>query len=186
MIEAPTINYQSGHSLTILDHRLHHPMGRWRFWGGLLIALAVLGMILFPEQRSTEPAALLLPVITAATGTVLLVAAGKGEVKAVALAHLDHNVGVLEVFSSASSLLEGQDLEIWLEEIQDVLFGMTLWHRETNARDKSRAFSVCVRLYNGSIIPIIEATAGAEVAFRIARTLSDNVGVPIHQTGMGA
>ena len=160
-------------------------MGKWRFWGIVLIGVALFSLIVFPEHRSTDPASLMLPLLTAATGTVLLVTAGKGSIEPVALAHIDSKAGTLEVFARASTLLEGENREVWIDEIHDVLFGMTLWPSGKETRIKSRAFSVCVRLYNGNIIPIIEATTREEAAFRIARTLSEVAEVPVHQTGMG-
>ena len=88
VIENPQIVVSANSGLTISDRRHHHPMGHWKFWGGILVGLAIISIIVFPEQRGTNPAELMLPLLTATVGSILMVASGKASVKQVPLANL--------------------------------------------------------------------------------------------------
>jgi len=184
MIENPQTAVRDG-ALVVLDNRTHHPRSNMRFWGGVLIALAVVSMLVFPEFRGTDPTHLMVPAVTASVGTTLLLLAGRAKQQRVPLAELHPERGLLQIHPAASTQFADLQRHIWFGEIHDVLFGMTRFPASEGSSIMIEAFSVCVRLYDGSILPVVEATPDKGPAFVIARELSETLGVPIHQTGLG-
>ena len=184
MIENPHTTVRDG-SLLVLDDRTHHPRANMRFWGGVLIALALVSMVIFPEFRGTDPVHLMVPAVTASVGTTLLLLAGRAKREQVPLAELHPERGLLQILPAASSQFADLQRQIWFGEIHDVLFGMTRFPARQGSSIMVEAFSVCVRLYDGSILPVVEATPDKGPAFVVAQQLSEALGVPIHQTGLG-
>ncbi|MEL6182719.1 MAG: hypothetical protein AAFS10_27425 [Myxococcota bacterium] len=184
MIENPTTAVRQG-TLLVYDNRTHHPRANMHFWGGVLIAVAIMSMVIFPEFRSTDPTQLMVPAVTASVGTALLLFAGRSRQQPIPLAELRPEQGLLQILPAASSQFSDIQRQIWLSEIHDVLFGMTRFPMNQGSPVTIEAFSVCVRLYDGSILPVVEATPRKGPAFLVAQELSEALGVPIHQTGLG-
>lgn len=184
MIHKPVILPGPG-SLTVADHRHDQPRERLRFWGMVLLGLAFLSVLMVPQFRSTDPQALLVPGLTAALGAVFWVLAGRAEEKRVPLAHVSATEGLVRILPTASSQFQDVSREVWFDEVEDVLFGMTLFPVSPGSDVRVEAFTVCLRLFDGTILPVVEASLDKAAPFHVATVLSETLGVPVHQTGLG-
>ena len=186
MIEEPTTRPE-GSTTLIFDHRTATSGQRLRFWGAFLIGATALMTVAVPRWRSfDEPIDLIVPLVTVAVGSILILLGGRPTRLEVPLARLMPQDGLMRVYASASEVLEGQDRDIWMDEIREVLFGLTRFPLNPARPEITvEAFTVCLLLYDGSIVPVVEATGDKLVAFNLANAMGESLGVPMSQTGLG-
>ncbi len=185
MIDQPVVELH-GDRAVVLDRRVHHPGAKTRFWGGLLIALAILGCILVPSVRNfDEPIDILVPLVTAVAGAVMLLVSGKPSTRDVSLAEIQLEDSVIHVTGNAAKVMPPQGRNILVDEVENIIFGMTRYPLENDKRVRIEAFTVCLSLFDGSIVPVVEATTEKVAAYRVAKFLSESLRLGIIQTGAG-
>jgi len=188
MIEQPRISHDPAqHTLSIVDDRADRRGSALRFWGGVAIAVAAVIYFVNPNVRGVgDGAELILVLATAAVGAVMIAFAGRPKRLTVKLAEARVEDARIQIFPAASSQFKGLQRDIWFEEIGAVVFGMTRFPRDEGRNAPLvEAFSVCLRLFDGSVVPLIEATTDKSQGFLVARQIAETVGVPIEQTGLG-
>ena len=186
MIDKPTIR-ADGDSTLLVDLRTLAIGQRLRFWGMLLIGGSVLMTIMVPSWRNfDEPLDAFIPLLTVAAGAVFILLGGRPGVTEVPLARLMPLDGLVRIYSNASPVLEGRDRDIWTDEVREILFGLVRYPRDLARPEVTvEAFTVCLNLYDGSIVPLVEAAPDKLVTFNIARAIGAALDVPVSQTGLG-
>lgn len=159
-----------------------------RFWGALAIAAAAAIFLLRPSLHGVSDMwGFALVVATAAVGAIMIAAAGRPQTREIHLAEIRPDDSLVEIFPEASSEFDGLRRTIWFEEIAHIVFGMTRFplHSGKNA-PRVEAFTVCLHLFDGSVVPVVEATTDKNNGFLVARQLSESLGVPIQDAGLAA
>lgn len=185
MIDNPIVRLD-GQRLLVIDMRRHHPGAALSFWGVVVMLGVVIAMLLIPSWRQwSEPSGLVVPLMTFAVGTVLLMIGGRPRLREVMLAEVALEDRQLTVWPAASSLLEGKARRLWLDEIDTLLYGLTRFPLEREGGVEVEAYTVCLRLFDGAIIPVVEATVDKKVALDVASALSRALEIPVEQVGIG-
>ncbi len=172
----------------ITEHRKETRGNALRFWGGLAIAAAAALFIIQPRLHGVGDAwGFAFVVALAATGAVMIAAGGRPATLEIQLAEIRPDDGQIEIFPEASTEFDDLRRTIWFEEIAHVVFGMTRFplHKGKGA-PRVEAFTVCLHLFDGSVVPVVEATTDKNNGFLVARQLSESIGVPIQEAGLGA
>jgi hypothetical protein len=171
----------------LVDRRSHHPGQRWRFWGGLLMALSVASFLFVPSlRRFDDLGEVALALGTAAVGAGVMLFAGKPTVREVELALVEPDEGWMEIRPAASSVLP-QGRALRFEEVRHVVFGMTRHPMELERPQiKVEAFTVCLELHDGAVLPVVEACPEKLTAYQVATFLSQTLRAPLLQAGLGA
>lgn len=188
MIEQPSISHDPAtHTWSVIDDRADKTGSGLRFWGGVAIAVAAIFYFISPNVRGVgDMWGLVMVLSVAAVGAIMIAVAGRPRRKRVKLAEVRVEAGIVAIFPEASSQFEGLRRDIWFQEIGAVVFGMTRFPlEERRAAPNVEAFSVCLRLFDASIVPLIEATTDKSQGFLVARQVAETIGVPIEQTGLG-
>lgn len=172
----------------VIDQRSDSRGNALRFWGGLAIAAALAIFVLRPQLHDvSDPWGLAMVVGVAAVGAVMIAAAGRPKTSRVNLAEVRLDEGVVEIFPEASTEFTDLRRTVWFEEVAYVVFGLTRFPLHSGkGAPRVEAFTVCLHLFDKSVIPVIEATTDKSNGFLIARQLSEALGVPIEQAGIGA
>ncbi len=186
MIEQPTISHDEG-TILILDHRFDRSGQRLRFWGGVLIGGALLLTFLVPSwRRFDDPIDLVIPLSTVVIGSILIMLAGRPTARQIPLGRVMPQDGLVRVYAAASRVMGGRDRDIWIDEVESVLFGMTRYPMdEARPEVKVEAFTLCLTLYDGSVVPLIEASPDKGASYAVALAVGESLGVPVIQAGLG-
>jgi hypothetical protein len=187
MNDKPSVQ-ESSDGWVVVDHRKVHPGARMGFWGGLMMGGSSVSCLAVPVLRRFEDMGwTLLVVATFALGAMLLVAGGKPEEKIVELAHLDADHAEIHVRAEASALMPAGGRAVGFDEVRSVVFGATRFPPDLAKPEiKVEAFTVCLELYDGSVLPVVEASPQRVESFQVARFLSHATGAPMLQAGLGA
>jgi hypothetical protein len=157
------------------------------FWGLMCIVGTAVAMLLVPSLRNFyEPMDVVVPAIAVLTGVGLLVAAGRPNPSLVLLAHVDREEGTIRVTGDTAPVMQGQERVVWHDEIASIVFGLTRYEFEHKKGVTVEAFTVCLRLFDGSVLPIVEASPLKQELFEVAKALSAVCHAPIEQAGLGA
>ncbi len=157
------------------------------FWGLMCIVGTAVAMILVPGLRNFyQPMDVVVPAIAVLTGVGLIIAAGRPNPQLVVLAQVDREEGTIRVTGDAAPIMEGKSRTVWLDEVASIVFGLTRYEFEDKKGVSVEAFTVCLRLFDGSVLPVVEASPLKQELFEVAKALSAVSQAPIEQAGLGA
>ncbi len=171
----------------VVDHRPHHPGQRVGFWGGLLMALSAVACIMIPGVRRFEDmTGVILVLSVAAVGAVMLLLSGRPTIETIPLASLDLDHGRMKIYQEASSVIPPEGRELWFDEVRHVVFGMTRYPMDERKPDiRVEAFTVCLEMMDGAVLPVIEASPEKLASYKVATWLSEATRAPVLQAGLG-
>lgn len=172
----------------VVDRRQDHAGQRWRFWGGVLMGLAAVIVIAVPALRRFEDTAGMVMVLAvAALGAGLIMLGGKPQERVVELARLDTDRGVVHILPEAALVYQGQGRQVHFDEVKHIVFGMTRYPLDMERPDiKVEAFTVCLELFDGAVLPVVEASSDKMHSHQIATFLSQALRAPVLPAGLGA
>lgn len=157
------------------------------FWGLFCIGGTAVAMLLVPSLRNFyEPMDIVVPGLALLVGVALLLAAARTTSTLVELARVNLQEGTVVITGDVAPIMQGQSRRIWMDEIASVIFGMTRYEVESRKGVTVEAFTVCLRLFDGSILPVVEASPLKQELFEVAKALSAVCHAPIEQAGLGA
>ncbi len=152
----------------------------------VLMGGTFLMMMLVPSWRDfAEPVNMVVPLMTFAFGAILLAVGGRPTRREISLARVTPQDARLHIYPQASSMMEGQTRSVWFDEVEAIWFGMTRFELEQGSEVKVEAYTACVKLWDGSVIPVVEASLDKKVVFDVAAIVSQSVGAPLEQVGLG-
>jgi hypothetical protein len=186
LIDQPILR-QEGETTLLLDKRLLCNGQRVKFWGLVILGASVLMTIIMPSWRSfDDPSEAWVPIMTLAVGAMMVLLGGRPGFREVPLCRLMPAEGIFRVYPYSSVAIGGAGRDIWLDEIKDLLFGLVRYPLDPKKPEVTvEAFTLCLRLYDGSVVPVVEATPDKLVAYQIGQVLSQSIQVPLFQTGLG-
>jgi hypothetical protein len=81
--------------------------------------------------------------------------------------------------------MDGKSRTIWLDEIAAVVFAMTRYQVGRRQEVTMEAFTLCLRLFDGSILPVVEASPRKRELFLLAEEIAAAAQAPLEQAGLG-
>ena len=157
------------------------------FWGLTCLGVTAACLALVPSLRNFYELSHVIPVATAIlVGVVLLASAGRPKPELITLARFDLDQGMVLIHGHVAPQMDGEPRTVWLDEISSIVFGMTRHPVGNRPGVTMEAFTLCLHLFDGSVVPIVEASPKKLELYQIGKTLSELTHAPLQQAGLGA
>lgn len=182
MIYDPLIRPSGAGRYQIRGQREDDSIVAWGFWGGVLVVVVAVSLIL-SAQSVYNLWDILWAVAALAFGMLLYRYGKRSSLREEVLCEIDMQRQTIAWPSGSDA---GPELVVGLDEINELVFGMTDFPLTQKRQDvQVDAFTLLVRDDKDRLIPIVEATPHKEEAHTIAKILGNELGLAISYVGKG-
>lgn len=186
MVFDPTVVRVNANAFRVHGMRDDRHVTPWGFYGGLLIAVVALMVVLFRGATGLYSTWDLFWVVLAiSVGAIMLKVGRKSSLRRELLCEVD-TLGQMLLFPANHDDPNSTMLAIPFEEVSELVFGMTRYPISERRVDvKVHAFTLLVRDAHDRLIPVVEASPNKQEVHQIGSMLAQLVGMPMTYVGHG-
>ncbi|MFT6399574.1 MAG: hypothetical protein ACJAYU_004343 [Bradymonadia bacterium] len=186
VIDNPIAIEPKPRTLLIIDQRTVERGRPWHILGATMLLLGVVFLTVMSGRGIMRDFGVMTAVFAYSAMAVLLILRGHPQrvLREVPLLWLSAGLGVVRVREHPDQEILTTSSNIDFDDIDEVLFAQRLFRPNTSRAEVAGA-AVFLRLFDGSVWPVIPATMATREAYNIALGVAQRIGVGVKQVGTG-